>query len=117
MVKSSFPDMSKPAKGAKAAELVRAKIEGRSARVGVIGMGYVGLPLALLLSEEKFPVTGFDIDQHKVERLLAGRSYIARIPEREIKHARAHGFSATARFAQLSEMDAIIICVPTPLTE
>ncbi|HEU5232170.1 MAG TPA: nucleotide sugar dehydrogenase [Terriglobales bacterium] len=93
------------------------KIRTRQARVGIIGLGYVGLPLALLFSEEKFRVTGFDIDQKKVEILESGGSYIYRIPREELATARSSGFCATTDFAQLSRMDAIIICVPTPLNE
>jgi UDP-N-acetyl-D-glucosamine dehydrogenase len=94
-----------------------ASIVARSARVGVIGMGYVGLPLALLFSEEGFPVTGFDIDDRKVSALNKGDSYIAHLPATEIQSAQTRGFSATADFAELRSMDAIIICVPTPLDE
>jgi UDP-N-acetyl-D-glucosamine dehydrogenase len=93
------------------------RLESRTAKVGVIGLGYVGLPLSLLLSEAGFKVTGFDIDEKKVTDLEAGRSYIFRIPAEEIQSARKHGFSATANFSGLSEQDAIILCVPTPLTE
>ncbi len=93
------------------------KIEKREARVGIIGLGYVGLPLALLYSEQKFRVTGFDIDARKVETLAKGGSYIYRIVPEEIQAAQANGFSATADFSQLTAMDVIIICVPTPLNE
>src|SRR5437868_1624647 len=93
------------------------KIEARTARIGIIGLGYVGLPLTLLFSEEKFTVTGFDIDQKKVQTLNADGSYIHRIPPTDISTARKRGFSATADFAQIEKMDAIIICVPTPLNE
>src|SRR5258708_15232199 len=93
------------------------KIQQRQSRVGIIGLGYVGLPLALLYSEEKFEVTGFDIDARKVEALAKGNSYIYRITTSEIQAAKAQGFSATADYSQLSAMDAIIICVPTPLNE
>ena len=93
------------------------KIEQKQARVAVIGLGYVGLPLALLYTEEKFPVTGFDIDARKVSTLDQGGSYIYRIPAAEIQAAKKRGFSATAEYARLTEMDAIIICVPTPLNE
>lgn len=93
------------------------KIEARTARLGIIGLGYVGLPLTLLFSEEKFAVTGFDIDKKKVQRLNADGSYIHRIPPTDIATARKRGFSATVDFAQIEEMDAIIICVPTPLNE
>ncbi len=94
-----------------------AKIQEREARVGIIGLGYVGLPLALLYSEQKFRVTGFDIDARKIGTLAKGGSYIYRIAPEEIQAAQACGFSATADYSQLSAMDAIIICVPTPLNE
>ena len=93
------------------------KIRGREARVGIIGLGYVGLPLALLYSEQKFRVTGFDIDARKVETLTKGGSYIYRIVPEEIQAAKTQGFSATSDYSQLATMDAIIICVPTPLNE
>ena len=93
------------------------RLETRTAKIGVIGLGYVGLPLSLLLSEAGFKVTGFDIDAKKVTDLEAGRSYIFRIPAEEIQSARKHGFAATTDFSGLSAMDAIILCVPTPLTE
>jgi UDP-N-acetyl-D-glucosamine dehydrogenase len=93
------------------------RLKSRTAKVGVIGLGYVGLPLSLLLAEAGFKVTGFDIDEKKVTDLEAGRSYIFRIPAVEIQAARGHGFTATTDFSHLSEMDAIILCVPTPLTE
>ena len=93
------------------------KLQTRTAQVGIIGLGYVGLPLALLFNEENFPVTGFDIDAKKVETLNAGGSYIYRIPPTEIEVARRRGFSATGDFARLRDMDAIVICVPTPLDE
>ena len=96
---------------------LKTKIEARQARVAVIGLGYVGLPLALLYTEQKFPVTGFDIDQRKVSTLAQGGSYIYRIPATEIQEARTRGFEATADYSRVSQMDAIIICVPTPLNE
>src|ERR1700758_4452481 len=96
---------------------LKTRIETRQARVGVIGLGYVGLPLALLYTEAKFQVTGFDIDKHKIATLTSGGSYICRIPPTEIQAARSQGFCATAEFSSLTEMDAIIICVPTPLDE
>src|SRR5258705_146389 len=87
------------------------------ARIAIIGLGYVGLPLALLYTEQKFRVTGFDIDQRKVTTLMQNGSYIVRILPAEIEQARAKGFEATSDYARLAEMDAIIICVPTPLNE
>lgn len=98
-------------------DLLKSKIQQREARVGIIGLGYVGLPLALLYSEQKFRVTGFDIDPRKVDTLAKGGSYIYRIAAEEIQAAKKHGFSATADYSLLTEMDAIIICVPTPLNE
>ena len=98
-------------------EEFKSKLNTRTARVGVIGLGYVGLPLALLFNEEEFRVTGFDIDSKKVDTLNAGGSYIYRIPPTEIQVARERGFSATSDFTVLANMDAVIICVPTPLDE
>jgi UDP-N-acetyl-D-glucosamine dehydrogenase len=98
-------------------EPLKIKIQSRTAKVGVIGMGYVGLPLALLFSEQSFPVTGFDIDRNKVDVLESGGSYIYRIAPTEIQGARSHGFTATSDYANIAGMDAIIICVPTPLNE
>jgi UDP-N-acetyl-D-glucosamine dehydrogenase len=91
------------------------RVATRTARVGIIGLGYVGLPLTLLFSEERFAVTGFDIDGAKVARLNAGESYIHRIEPAHIAAAQKHGFRATADFARIAEMDAVLICVPTPL--
>src|SRR5579863_7685996 len=93
------------------------KIQQRQARIGIIGLGYVGLPLALLYSDQKFRVTGFDVDPRKVETLANGGSYIYRIAPEEIQAAKSQGFAATSDYSQISEMDAIIICVPTPLDE
>ena len=92
-------------------------VEKRELRVGVIGLGYVGLPLVLLFSQEGFRVTGFDIDAAKVDRLNAGESYIHRIDPQQIKSAQGKGFRATANFAEIGEVDAILICVPTPLSD
>jgi UDP-N-acetyl-D-glucosamine dehydrogenase len=96
---------------------LKSRIAARQAKVGIIGLGYVGLPLALLYSEQKFPVTGFDIDQRKVDTLDNGGTYIVRITPEEIAAAKANGFKATADYSRLTAMDAIIICVPTPLNE
>jgi UDP-N-acetyl-D-glucosamine dehydrogenase len=93
------------------------KIQERQARIGIIGLGYVGLPLALLYSEQKFRVTGFDIDARKVQTIADGGSYIYRITGQEIQSAKESGFSATSDYSQIAEMDAVIICVPTPLNE
>ncbi len=93
------------------------KLENRTARIGVIGLGYVGLPLVLLFSEQDFRITGFDIDPKKIDVLSKGGSYIVRIPETEIQAAQHKGFTATADYSLISSMDAVIICVPTPLND
>ena len=84
---------------------LNARIEARTARVGIIGLGYVGLPLALLFSEERFPVTGFDVDANKVSVLTGGGSYIYRIPPSDIQAARKRGFTATTDYSKISGMD------------
>jgi UDP-N-acetyl-D-glucosamine dehydrogenase len=92
------------------------RIAGRRAVVGVIGLGYVGLPLARAFATAGFPVLGFDVDPVKVERLTRGESYIGHIPPAAIQGMLTRGFAATAQFERLSEPDVIVICVPTPLT-
>ena len=89
----------------------------RTTKVGIVGLGYVGLPLALLFSAERFPVTGFDVDIQKVQALNKSQSYIYRIPETEIASACATGFSATSDYSHVANMDVVIICVPTPLND
>ena len=96
---------------------LKQKMESREARIGIIGMGYVGLPLALLFSGERFQVTGFDIAPDKVATLNAGGSYIVRIPPAAIQQAQRTGFRATSQYSEIARMDAVIICVPTPLDE
>jgi UDP-N-acetyl-D-glucosamine dehydrogenase len=93
------------------------RIRNRSARVGIIGLGYVGLPLARAFASKGFPVLGFDIDSAKVARLQAGESYIGHISAATVREMRARHFEATDRFERLDEPDAIVICVPTPLTD
>jgi len=92
------------------------KVKERTARVGVIGQGYVGLPLALVFCEAGFQVTGLDLDPVKVAALGRGDSYIKHIGPERVKKAAASGrFEATTDFERLRDCDAIIICVPTPL--
>src|SRR5438094_30830 len=93
-----------------------ARITSRQATVAVIGLGYVGLPVARAFASAGYRVLGFDIDPAKVERLNRGESYIGHIPAAAIQEMRGRGFEATSDFDRLSEPDAIIICVPTPLT-
>src|SRR4051812_46984087 len=91
-------------------------IRTRAARVGVIGLGYVGLPLVLLFEEAGFPVVGFDVDTKKTEMLNRGETYIRHIgSERIAKAFTNERVFATADFERLAECDAIVICVPTPL--
>ena len=99
------------------ASLLLAGIESRQASVGIIGMGYVGLPLALAFLERGFPVLGFDVDNKKTDKLNQGSSYIDYIDSAQIASHRDQGrLEATSDFARLSEPDVLIICVPTPLT-
>ncbi len=99
------------------ADRLLAKIKAHDALIGIIGMGYVGLPLALAFVEKGFPVLGFDVDPDKVAKLNRGEGYIKHLDGGRIAAAVATGgFTATADFARLGEADAVLICVPTPLT-
>src|ERR1700740_1701589 len=87
-------------------------------KVGIIGCGYVGLPLALRFAEAGHKVTGFDTDPNKVTMLNSGKSYIEHIPQNKIQQfVNSKHFGATSDFAKLKGMDAVLICVPTPLDE
>jgi UDP-N-acetyl-D-glucosamine dehydrogenase len=98
-------------------QLIR-KIEKKVALVGIIGMGYVGLPLVLRFCEEGFHILGFDVDPKKVAQLKSGKSYLKSIPSSRISQfIRSRRLDATDNFLRLSEPDCILICVPTPLTE
>lgn len=92
-------------------------IRDRKAVVGIIGLGYVGLPLARAFSVKGFPVLGFDVDPVKVEKLDRCESYIGHIGAEIIRQMRDNKFAATTDFSRLKEADAVIICVPTPLTD
>ncbi len=95
---------------------IKARIRARSARVGIIGMGYVGLPLSVEFARAGFRVVGIDLDPEKVDAINAGRSYISDVPAAEIGAALAAGtLRATRRFDVVRKMDVVIICVPTPL--
>ena len=93
------------------------KIVAREAVVGICGLGYVGLPLALTFGEKGFPVIGFDIDKRKIDAIEKGESYIKHIAGERIGQAlkREKPFSATMDFCKASQADALIMCVPTPL--
>ena len=94
---------------------IKSEIQNRKSKIGIIGLGYVGLPLAIRFSEEGFNVVGFDIDNKKVDLLNTGKSYIKHINESDITAMANNGFKATADFSEISNVDVIIICVPTPL--
>ncbi len=107
---------SEPVTGS-AARLL-AQIRNKSCRVGIIGLGYVGLPLARAFVSNGISVLGFDVDSAKVVKLQKGHSYIGHIPDEVIASMMGEGrFEATDRFFRLDEPDVVIICVPTPLTE
>lgn len=92
------------------------RFSNRTALVGVIGLGYVGLPLALRFAEAGFRVVGLDIDETKVTAINSGRSYFLHIPDFAVASSRARGLEATSDLSRAAEADALIICVPTPLT-
>ena len=93
------------------------RVRARQAKVGVVGMGYVGLPLSLAFSVAGFPVVGLDVDPRKIEAIGKGTSYLRHIPSEPLAKAVGEGrLRATGDFAQARELDALIICVPTPLT-
>ena len=95
-----------------------AKIQNQSARIGIIGLGYVGLPLIDAFVNAGFRCLGFDVDALKVERLLAGQSYIKHISSTNVQGwLNRKQFDATADMTRLQEADVIIICVPTPLND
>src|SRR5437660_213041 len=94
------------------------KIQTHHAKIGILGLGYVGLPLACEFAKAGFPVTGFEVDNRKVERILAGRSYIEDIPTAELAGlVESEHLTATIDFSKLKQMDVVIICVPTPLNK
>lgn len=98
-------------------EFVR-KVEERECVVGVVGLGYVGLPLVIAFAEEGFRVVGFDVDPKKPEWIQSGRSYLKHIPAASFEaHVREGRLTATQDFSRAAECDALLICVPTPLTD
>jgi len=93
------------------------KLKNKNAIIGIVGLGYVGLPLMLRYSEVGYRVLGFDIDADKVNSLSQGKSYIEHISSESIAQSLTQGFEATTDFSRASEADALIICVPTPLNK
>ena len=94
---------------------LRRQIQNRESKIGIIGLGYAGLPLALRFCEEGFKTIGFDIDQEKINNLNNGKTYIKHIQSEKISAAVKNGFITTIDFKKLTNVDIIIICVPTPL--
>ncbi|MFM6928198.1 MAG: nucleotide sugar dehydrogenase [Bdellovibrio sp.] len=92
-------------------------LKAKNAVIGIVGLGYVGLPLAIRYAEAGFKVLGFDIDDFKIKKISAKESYIEHIPKSAVAVAASQGFSATTDFTQISNVDAIILCVPTPLNK
>src|SRR5437763_13144977 len=98
-------------------EQLQSRIDLRTARVAVVGLGYVGLPLAESFAQAGYPVVGFDIDAEKVKKLKTGRSYIGHISSQRIAElVSTNRFEPTADPTCFENVDAVIICVPTPLT-
>lgn len=97
-------------------ELIQ-KLDQKTAKIGIVGLGYVGLPLVLRYSEVGYKVVGFDVDASKVQALTQGKSYIEHIHSDAVERALATGFEATTDFARAAEVDALILCVPTPLNK
>ncbi len=94
------------------------KIENRTFKVGIVGLGYVGLPLMITFHDKKFPVLGFDIDQTKVDNIESGKSYIKHFPDERIQGLRdSKNCDVTTDFSRIKEADCILMCVPTPLDE
>jgi UDP-N-acetyl-D-glucosamine dehydrogenase len=97
-------------------QALKCKIESKTARVGIVGLGYVGLPLAVEFTKAGFHVTGIDLQQSRVDRLMQGESYVQDVPSSEVAElVKAGRFDATTDFSVVSELDTINICVPTPL--
>ena len=93
------------------------KFNDKKATIGIVGLGYVGLPLMLRYCEVGYKVIGFDVDQSKVDLLSKGKSYIEHISSQSIENSLAQGFEATIDFSRVAEADALILCVPTPLNK
>ena len=89
--------------------------EDRNTRVGVLGLGYVGLPLALAFTEAGYDVVGVDVANDRIEQLLAGNSYVKDVTDNSVREAVAEGFEPTTEYTAVSDVDAVSICVPTPL--
>ena len=91
------------------------KINSKDAKIGIIGMGYVGIPLGLEFANQEFTVLGFDKDEKRVGDINAGKLVMKHIEQKDMQAFISKKGSATTNFSELSEMDCLIICVPTPL--
>ncbi|MDH5184471.1 MAG: nucleotide sugar dehydrogenase [Gammaproteobacteria bacterium] len=98
-------------------EKLKNKLNDKSAVIGIVGLGYVGLPLAIRYSEVGYKVIGLDIDQEKANKISSGKTYIKHIPDEVISEAIEKGLEATADFSKTKIADALILCVPTPLNQ
>jgi len=98
-------------------EALLRKLDERSATIGIVGLGYVGLPLAIRYADVGYKVIGFDIDPAKAQHIAQGKTYIKHIPDSAIQDASQKGFEATTDFTRATDVDALILCVPTPLDE
>ena len=117
-VSDAAVEISSPDENVIDIDRLEALFKNAEAKVAVIGLGYVGLPLISLLNNAGFEILGLDIDKNKIEKLKAGQSYIKHIPSEELKKLNDEGrFTPSTDFSKLSEADAIIICVPSPLTK
>ena len=94
---------------------IKEKIKSKQAQIGIIGLGYDGLPLALRFSEAGFKVLGMDIDESKIRAIGQGKSYIKHFGDKAVANAKEQGFTATIDFSQATDIEVLIICVPTPL--
>ncbi len=104
------------AKSVSTFQALKEKIDSKTARVGIVGLGYVGLPLAVEFAKAGFHVTGIDLQQSRVDRLMKGESYVQDVPSSEVAElVKAGRFDATSDFSVVSQLDTINICVPTPL--
>ena len=109
-----MPDPSVSRRSPAADRLIR-RLEKRTARVGVIGLGYVGLPLAVEMGHAGFRVTGFDVDEKRVHELMRGRSYIQDVPTADVRAlVRSGHLTATTDFSHLRRTYTVNVCVPTP---
>src|ERR1039457_4111943 len=99
-------------------QTLKNKFETHSGTVGILGLGYVGLPLACEFAKAGFSVTGFEVDASKVKSLLAGKSYVGDVDSQAIRDlVKGKRLTATTDFGRLSSLDAVIVCVPTPLNK